>query len=76
MIAKSMTTGTYVICCDCGSTVYARDPESLMDMEEQRVWLRCRNNCCGHVGHYSAEDLLISTVSQIIDHSTGILLES
>jgi hypothetical protein len=74
LIANWMSS-TYVICGECGSTIYARDPESLVDMDEESVWLRCRNNCCGHVGHYSASDLMTRPESRTIDHTFGVFLE-
>lgn len=75
MITKSMTSDTFVICGECGSTIFARDPESLVDMEENAVLLRCRNNCCGHVARYTGVDMMNRLQAQTTDHTTRIFLE-
>lgn len=77
MIPKEMPSSTFVICGECGSTIYTRDPESLvkMEMEEDKIWLRCRNSCCGHVGRYLPSDLMTATHSKTIDYTTRIFLE-
>lgn len=75
MIAKSMPGGTFVICGECGSTIFARDPESVVDQDEDNVWLRCRNNCCGHVGRYAVADLMNRAHGTTMDYTSSIFLE-
>jgi uncharacterized Zn finger protein len=72
--AKSMmNNGTYVICPECGGTVYAGEPENLVTMEKDSLVLRCRNNCCGHVGRYPVSELIARVESSTVDHTGNLL---
>jgi RNase P subunit RPR2 len=75
LIADFMTSGTFVICADCGSTIWAGDPESMVQIEEKYVLLRCTNNCCGNVSRYSAVDFAKSQ-GATVDYSSKLLAES
>jgi hypothetical protein len=74
-MTQMITSGTFVICGECGSTIYAGDPESLVEMEEDKVWLRCHNNCCGQVSSYTASDLITPATGNTIDYTSRIFLE-
>lgn len=76
MISQLITSSTFVICGECGSTIHAADPENQTEMNQESVWLRCRNNCCGQVACYTAADLMNRPHSRITDHTNGIFLES
>jgi hypothetical protein len=70
-----ITNSTFVICSDCGSSIYADDAENIVRVEENGIWLRCRNNCCGRVARYTPADLLTRPQGQTTDHTSRIFLE-
>ena len=74
MSDEQTTRATFVICCECGSSIFLNDPESLVHQDAGTVMVRCLNNCCGHVSCYPAAELRPSLESQVVDHSTDILL--
>ncbi|HEY6249883.1 MAG TPA: hypothetical protein VI685_07960 [Candidatus Angelobacter sp.] len=73
MLSEPMNRTTFVICCECGSSIFANDSESVVRHEGDKVTLRCLNNCCGHVGTYLPSDLRTGLAAQIVDHTTDIL---
>jgi hypothetical protein len=72
-IREMQTSSTFVLCGECGNSIYVRDPESTMGQHGDQVLLRCRNNCCGHVAWYSAHDQRTRPQSRTIDHTTNLL---
>lgn len=74
MHGEDLARPTFVICCECGSSIFTNDPESILRQDERTVMLRCLNNCCGHVGNYLLADLRTASQSRIFDHITNILL--
>ncbi len=75
MIVQLIPDHAFVICSECGSSVYLSDPESLVRMEEDNAWLRCRNNCCGHVARYSTSEVVTSPHGRTADYTNQIFLE-
>jgi RNase P subunit RPR2 len=74
-IKGAFSASTFVICGECGSSIYPGDPESLVAQQDQMLLLRCRNGCCGHVDRYSVTELRTFTASRTIDHTSKLLVE-
>lgn len=75
MIEHDISEHTFVICPECGGSIHLSDNESVVRKEEDSVWLRCRNNCCGHVARYSTSEIMVRPEALTADYTTQIFLD-
>jgi len=60
----------YVICNQCGNSIYLDDLENFVSEEHGLIRLRCRNNCCGVADWYGPNDMISAHLAETVGAGT------
>lgn len=75
MSEPSIPEHAFVMCPECGGSIHLSDDENLVRKDEDAVWLRCRNSCCGHVARYPISEIMAKPQARTADYTTEIFLD-
>ena len=54
----------YVVCNQCGNSIYIHHPENFITAERDLLKLRCGSNCCGVADWYSEADMMAGNLTE------------
>ena len=60
----------YVVCNQCGNSIYINDPENFMAAERNLLKLRCCANCCGVADWYAESDAIAGNLTEASSGTT------